>query len=293
MFNSAVSHVPCGTGYIAWPNDIDRDEYMKDCYMNGRISLWLEDGSLVNRAICAQSALSKINFPTKPTEKGSAVVFVSEAIHNTPIVIDVLQDLNQIGVLKEGQFVYSKTHEDRTVSFSGDVKNGSIGINLSAGSKKGKFIMNIDNDKSDCEVDINIQGKWKTSVRNQMLMVSEEEIKLVIDHLGDRPSLVKIKENEIVLSSASLKFSGKDIFIKTDNGVEIILNDKGILINGQNSPIFMQSGESKVKIDKKKITVEADKININGRYPAVYCKTPSMPITRVEQLGVSKKITIG
>lgn len=293
MFNSVVNQMPCGIAYIAWPSDIDRDEYLRDCFTNNRVSLWLEDGALVNRAVCTKGLFNKISFPKKVTEKGSAVVYVSDAVHNTPIVIGGITSKDEIGNLKEEQFFFGKIFEEKVISISGDAKKGAMSVNLDAGTGKGKFFFEVNNDSSDCEVEFSIKGSWKASVQEQLLMVSEEEIKLIIDHLGDRPSLVKIRDKEISLSSAKIQFSGKDIFIKNDNGIEIVLNDNGIQVNGNDKPIFLQSGESKINIGKKKINIEGDKVSINGRFPIVYCKTPSVPLTRIEQLGVSKKITVG
>ena len=130
-----------GTGYIAIPGDIDRDQYLRDCYLNKRVSIITEDGGFINRVRIGVLALGAISFPQSPKEKGSEVVYVLDESRNTLVIVDVLDD--RIGSLLEGQLKLERVWENGGIELLLDAKNNAATLVINPHNKIQTSVLNL------------------------------------------------------------------------------------------------------------------------------------------------------
>ena len=103
----------------------------------------------------------------------------------------------------------------------------------------------------------------------------------------------ELKQHNVKIKDTELLISGNGITLKKDK-ICIEITSSGILIEGVNQPIQINSGNSYLAINENGIDVKSDKsINLNGGFEALFNKTPGMPIVDVSQIGISKKVKIG
>ena len=148
---------PAGIGYIALPVDIDRSEYVKICLMTSTVSIRTEDGGFINRVPIGQLALNLIEFPEKPEQLGSPVVYVNEPIKNQLMIVDVYSQGESVQDLVEGQFKFKKRFGSSYVEISGSAKSKYIGITVNSESK-GEFYVNVMNKNRDAKMRLEVSG---------------------------------------------------------------------------------------------------------------------------------------
>jgi len=287
-----------GIAYIALPNDIDRDLYVKDCYLNCRVSIKLEDGSMINRVPIGSDILNFITFPIKSNELGTAVVFVTEPNHKQPIIIARVQKSDELGDGRENVFQFRRKFNDKLVSIVGDVKEGMLSFNVNAGDKQGSFKILVDNDEDDCNFDLEVSGQVNIKTTDITLFENHNQFKSIVSDNDEEnqsePSIISQTRTRSLIANKEVVINGSDISAVHYKGYRIAINESGIQIDSLDKEIVIQSGNNKVLLNSQGIIIESDKeVSINGGFEALYNTVPGTPIANVGQIGISKKVKIG
>lgn len=146
-----------GIGYIAIPSDYDRTKYIKECFMNNRVSMQTEDGGFYNQVNIDKWLLNFIDFPEKVGLPGSPVVYVTEPIHQKPIIISVLNNNDTISDLVEHQFKIRRSFNNNFVEISASPKVGYINLCVDS-DDKAEINVSIVNSSKTAELNINTLG---------------------------------------------------------------------------------------------------------------------------------------
>lgn len=283
-----------GVGYISLPNDIDRDVYLKECYLNCRVSIKMEDGSVINRVPIDLDVLNFIDFPLKSNELGTAVVFITEQKHKQPIIIARVPKSDELGDGREKSFQIRRKFSDKIINIDGDALSGTLSINVAGGDKVGVLNIGIDNDNDDCLFNIEVSGNIDIKTTNSTLIQNHEQFKSVVaeEEEVEKPSVISQTQDRTLVGNKEVTINGDDIGIIHYNGYKIVLDKSGIHIDGLDKSVTVQAGVSKLELSRRGINIEGGKINLNGAFEALYNRTPGMPITSVSQIGVSKTVKI-
>lgn len=285
-----------GICYVAWPSDINRDDYLKDCYMNSQISVWMNDGSLVNRVIIDNDSLNWITFPQKTTQRGSAVIFIKESQTNQLIIVGVVNRIDQLGQLKENCFSLGRTFKNKVVKINGNVDDGTLSIMVQTKEKQGKVNIVLDNDSDDCLFSVSVSGSVDLEATHKISVNSNEEVVISTQTMGNKanPSFIKVEESEAVVGSRRVIINSNEVSIEHYDGQCIKINENGIVIYGKNQPITIANDSSSVKIKGGKIQIKGRNITVGGSFPVLYSKIPeATAIGNVSQIGVSRKVKVG
>lgn len=197
-----------GVGYVALPSGVDRTVYIEDCYRNARVSIWSEDSGFFNRVPIDSETLNFIVFPESVDKLGTAVVFVTEEIHNQPIVVARLQKTDEIGELRENEFKIKRKYQNGLVEISGSSNKGVLNLIVSS--------------ENQSTINIVVRDKNK---KGRVIVEADGAIEL-------RSTLVKIKSKDFIIETGVEKES--ETFYKQKEEVHHFSGKKAVLNEGDN-----------------------------------------------------------
>lgn len=226
---------PISEWRVYLPTDMDRDKYIKTCYLTGTISITNENAEVKHRVKIGQLALQLVRFPKESGELGSEVVCVASPYGRKLYIVDVYTSSSEFNDQEEDQFRLFKSNDNQGfseikidgsgkifLSVDGTDENAEINVMLSSTNKKAKFNLNVNGD-------IVVQNEGTTTLTsNQNVAVKVNDGKE-----GGVESFVNIKKDEINLVSQT----GTSIDIKKDE-IKIISTGK-IYLNDSEEPILL------------------------------------------------------
>lgn len=146
-----------GIGYIAIPSDIDRALYINACYQSSTVSIKTEDGGFVNRVPIGPNDLMLIEFPEKTEDFGTPVVYVTEQLHQHPIVVAVLNSKDDLSDMSEGQFKIRRKFGKQYVEITGSALKKFLGMTIHSDTDAEVYI-NVDSDQETGKLKVNVSG---------------------------------------------------------------------------------------------------------------------------------------
>lgn len=285
---------PAGIAYITCPQDIDRDIYIKECFLNNRVSIRMEDGSHHNQVILPTSILNEIEFPLNFKELGSAVAYLTESQHQKPMIIAHYPKADSLGEGRENSFQFTKKYEDKLISIDGDVKKGVLSLNINGGSGISKIYVGVDNDNETGELEVEVSGGIIMKTSGSTGFQNLEEFRSTVGDGGeDNRSVISQTKDKTIVGNRHLIINGQDIEMIHYKGHRIVINEEGIEIDSLDKDIVLRAGDSVIQIDSSGVEIDAKAISLNGSFEVLYNKIPGAPIANVKQIGVSKKVKVG
>lgn len=183
-----------GVGFVVVPSDIDREQYINDCYRTNTLTINGGKGYGYFSGVHADiNVMQNITFPTDEENRGTAVVWVKDGISQLPVIVGVLRKQNEYYSLAENQFRLKRQNGDKTkfvelfidgdescfdIVLVGDEETPAE-LNVKLGSKNKDSILNISSDNElnissekkvkigtnqKIEVEISDKGETKTSI---------------------------------------------------------------------------------------------------------------------------------
>ena len=165
-----------GVGFVVVPKGINADEYIRDCYrtntvtINGGRGYGYFSGVHVDEAV-----MQNITFPTDEINRGTAVIWVKDAISQMPIIVGSLRKHDDFYKLEENQFRMKRSSGEKNVEIFADANDSLIDISI------------IGDEASPAEFKIKLSSPNSNSVLN---ISSDNEITL------ESEKLVKIISND-------------------------------------------------------------------------------------------------
>lgn len=158
-FSASTDHRDSGgVAYVFLPSDIERSIYIRDCYLNNWISVYIEGESIVNRVHISSEVLSFIEFPLVQGEFGSCVVWILDHIKKQIVIVCKLVKYDEVGSLEENTFSFGRKINNTFVEIRGNSQKNYLNLLLVGDSNntqinivvrnqgKLKSILNIESD---------------------------------------------------------------------------------------------------------------------------------------------------
>jgi hypothetical protein len=205
-----------GIGYVAIPSDLDRDVYIRDCYKNYQVSLKTEDGGFLNRVPIPPDVLNFIEFPDKPNELGSCVVYNTDEQHQFAIIVNRFADRDQIGDGREHSFQLRRKYKDQYVELSGSSKEANINLLVNGGSVKGKFRLSVTDSDRAAEAVVDIGGTLNVSTTGKTTLETQGGFEVRTESDDDAASFSQ--------SATENKFYGQKLILN-DGDVPMVLGN--------------------------------------------------------------------
>lgn len=182
------------------PNDVDRDVYIKNCYLSGRISIVNEWGEVQHRVKVGRIALQLLQFPETTSDVGSEVVCVCAPYSGLLYVVEVYndqlqyddQDENQYRLIKINDTGISEIRTDGSgkilLTVDGE-EDTDITISVTNKDRDGKLNINVNG-----EITIQNDGNTTVNCTNQVLINSKK----ILLNESDEPVLLGNKTIELL-----------------------------------------------------------------------------------------------
>lgn len=236
ILNLIGTKIHINIGYIIVPPDVDRDNFIANCYSKEEVSIYPETGGTsYNRVKITCDALQTIEFPEEGDAFGSMVLFFLHPIQRYPIVFGVLDKKNECKLLQWKQFKLVKSYKNSEVDIVGDAARSSLLIKVKGGNgNSSNFTIMVQDPESKGTLNLMVQGNINLmcdclSLLNRDLeIVSKGSVKLTnnlteiktlnlsIECVEERTDDYKEnppKEIEEALGSALLKAKSLDLVI--------------------------------------------------------------------------------
>lgn len=206
-----------GIGYIALPSDLQRDDYIRDCYKNLHVSMRTEDGGFYNRVPIPPDILNFIEFPKTTKELGTCVLYnVDEQFQNT-FITNWFTNRDEIGDGREGLFRFRRKYNDQFVEISGSGKEGSVNILVNGGGGKGAFRISVTDANKNAEAIIDIGGNLNVSTTGSTSFAQQ---KAFIVETTDGDDSARFTQ-----SSTENNFYGKKLALNDGDNPMVLGND--------------------------------------------------------------------
>jgi hypothetical protein len=237
-----------GVGFVVVPSDIDREQYISDCYRTNTLTINGGRGygyfSGVHTDIMV---MQNISFPTDDENRGTSVVWIKDGISQLPVIIGTLRKQDEYYVLGENQYRLKRENVEKTrsVEFFVDGDESCLEVNI-LGDKDEPANLNI---KVNSE---NKDSVFNLSCDNELNISSEK----IISIESNEKFLLQVTDQGIVKCNLSY-----------ENGIGLVYTDEF----GNN--IFCKEGE---------VDIISDKINHNtGGEPMVLGETLAELLTDI------------
>ena len=270
-----------GVGFVVVPSDIDREQYINDCYRTNTLTINGGRGYGYFRGVHADiNVMQNISFPSGDENRGTAVIWVKDAISQLPVIVGVLRKQNEYYSLSENQYRLKRDNVDKTrvveLFIDGDTSSldinvvgdkdepANVNIKLNSENKDSIFNLSCDNEINiSSEKNINIESNKKVSIQ----ITDKGELKSSIFYeLGtgfvykdEFENEVNCKDGEINIVSNKINHnSGKEPMVLGDT-LATILED--ILKSIQKLTVITPVGTSTIPVNVSEFAIIQSKIN--------------------------------
>lgn len=309
MDNSAVKGIKnendfCGIGFIIIPDGVDPEIYKKDCYRNGRISIFGGYGHSNFYDIHIDSeVLQEIEFPKIGDKYGTPVVWINIPKHNQPIIVASITYDQNISNASEFARKFTKIFKQNIVNFEMDAKEGKMSLSVNSNTKRAQFEIFVNSKNNDSEMIIKVEGETIIHTSGRTIVLSEKSVEQVITN-----------KRGIVIARTILNSEGEQRFIYEDEFKNEIIASKDnititknknatitILANGDiqvstDSNVDIQAGDKNISLDDAGVNINAGdgSVFVNGSHEVLYSKVSGLSeIADVSQIGISKTVKVG
>ena len=184
------------------PADVDRETYIRTCFLTGTVSLGNFHGEIIHRVSVGQLAIQTIKFPTDSKSFGSRVVCLTSPRSGKLYVADVFSSSSEFNDQDEDQYRLFKTStgyaEVRidgkgkiSLGVDGEEDGGEVSINVTNKNKQGKLKLNVNGDitiTNQGNIEVTSDGNIKATVSKDgiesSVEVNRDEIKLTTPDTG-------------------------------------------------------------------------------------------------------------
>ncbi len=215
---------------IYMPVDVDRDEYIKTCFLTGTVTIINENGEIQHRVKIGKLGLQLIKFPEDKKKLGSQVICLSAPYSGQLYIVDVYTSSSEFNDQEEDQFRFYK----KGIGFAEVRIDGRGRITLSVDSEEESDItISVTNKDRAGKLNLNVNGD--ILVQNDGTTTIKTTNNIHLEHNdgseGEEPTYVEIIEDRVNIKSAKIYLNDSEEPIllgeKTATFLEDLLNQLG------------------------------------------------------------------
>ncbi len=210
-----------GIGYVIIPSDVNREEYISNCFLNETVSIYPESGGIsYNNVKVSVNCLNNIEFPEINDTFGSCVVYLLHPTQKIPIIVGVISKTDESITLNYKLFKLSKSLGDNSVTITGDGSNGNLMVSLFSDSEDGgQLIIDVNNYSKTGVVKLRVTGnifiisnnidikvKENIKVESNLLTIKSEDIECESENLLFKNGTVKFHNDIVEVGDKDLEF---------------------------------------------------------------------------------------
>ena len=230
---------PIGYGYIVIPHAVDRENYIADAMRREKVIIMPDEGSgYISECNITKSALNEIEFPPNDNELGSPICYITHPFHNVPVVLGVLNKLDNSSLMDEKSFLFQRQNQSMQ------------DVTIMGAALEAYLLLTTTNEQGDARIVIKSVGNEDSRVQiesnGHIELLGDETITLTSGNLIN----IRINSEGDINNSAYITFNDEQIVISKKNGdIEntITINDDQITINPESKLVVKEGSEPLVK----------------------------------------------
>ena len=193
-----------GIGYVIIPSDVNREEYIENCYVNEEVSIYPETGgTCYNNVKVSVNCLNNLEFP-EGGNFGSCVVYILHPTQKIPIVVGILSKKDEGFTLNYKLFKLMKSLGGNSVSITGDGVNGNLVINVhSEEDEGGQIVIDVNN--------FSQTGLFRLSVKGNIILLANSMFLKCKEEFDLEANKIYLKSEEFDIESKSIRFLGDKV----------------------------------------------------------------------------------
>lgn len=194
---------PSGVAYICIHSDIDRDIFISDCFSKSTVSIKTQEGSVYKNCPIDPSKFNDIIWPENAKDIGSPIVYVTEPIHQQPIVIATLNFIDTVHDQDENQFKLRRKWNNSIVEIAGSAKDGYLNI-IVDGIERSDFTVRVSNKDNNANLTLDVDGQVNILAHDTVTISSQQEI---ITQVGIEDEISQSSQSSTEVNHMVNKFS--------------------------------------------------------------------------------------
>jgi hypothetical protein len=136
---------------IYMPSDVDREEYIKTCFLTGTVTVINENGEIIHRVKIGKFDIQQVRFPMDLKSFGSEVICLSAPYSGKLYITNVYNSSNEFSDQQEDQYRLYKSTD-----------NGFAELRIDG---QGKIHLSVDSE-GDSDITISVANKERTGKLN-------------------------------------------------------------------------------------------------------------------------------
>lgn len=169
-------------GYIIVPENTNREEYVKSCFVKQSFYVLTNDGGVIPDVLCLEQILNKIKIPNTSKELGTQVLIEKIEKYNQNIIIGTLSKQGISNYQSEFDLNQSKDNEGNSLGIVGNTFLSNLKIFVkNVFNKISKLIISVEGNE-DSELNLNSSGwifcnskKGIKLIKNKKQIIINEE----------------------------------------------------------------------------------------------------------------------
>ena len=219
-----------GISYLYLPQDVDRVEFIANCYKTATVSIINDYGERFDNVPVSKTIFQDLYFPKKSKELGTQVFWVNLSKYDIPFVVAPINKLDEFLNLEEYEFSQFRQYGDNIVEISGNAKKGTINVNIDSDTG-GQLNINVKNKNGSGKINLKVDGEVNLDIGKSLKTLIGEILQIRIgDVFEGNLAEIQYKRGE--------GFTYKDEFenqIITKDGEVELKSEKLKLGNGEYS----------------------------------------------------------
>lgn len=189
-----------GYGYIVFPYNVDRTDFVQTAYRKEKVSIMPDQGSsMIHDCYITKSALREIVFPQENDQLGSGVVYVTNYFNNKPFIVGVVSKEDESNLFEEAGINFTKVFNQNKVTIDANAQRGEVVINVSNREDAASILLNCIGQEG-TTFTINCNGQFFASVDSNV-------------NISTRQTLTLKSNNSANTVSSSVEINNQDVNI--------------------------------------------------------------------------------
>lgn len=172
-----VQRDPISIWRVYLPVDVDRDQYVKTCFLTGTVSLINSNAEVQHKVKVGRLVLQMLTFPIDNKSFGSEVLCVSLPYSGSLYIVDVYTSSSEFYDQKENQYRLIQATSNGFAEVRIDGNEGKIFLTVD-GEQDTEILINVVNKDKTGKVTVNANGQIKIIAPKIYLNESEEPMLL-------------------------------------------------------------------------------------------------------------------
>lgn len=208
-----------GVGFVVVPEDIDREQYIKDCYRTNTLTINGGRGYGFLSGVHADiNVMQNISFPDDEDNRGTAVVWVRDSISQLPVIVGVLRKQDDYYSLAENQFRLQRGSDGRSVEIFIDANTSSVTLSIIGDEKEpSDFNVNVSSVNKDSVISISCDNEMNLFSEKKVNVISNGEVNVKITEKGETLTSAYFDKEKVQIKSKQI--------IHSEGGEPMVLGD--------------------------------------------------------------------